>query len=156
MDRPFWLKNRQLAPITVCSIRSGHFSSVRKFMTLIQPSEICSAPRGSDLRIRLFPVLGSSNRPYLSKNGLCEHFQKDSSIDSFSCYDKEAVTDNGELVCNECFDPTNPYLDIDEDLEDDAYVHICSPGSALTILSTKCWRQNFGDGLWLGIFKVRR
>ena len=74
--------------------------------------------------------------------GISEHFKKDSPIDDFSCYDKEAVIDNGQLVCNECFDPTNPYLDIDEDLDDDAFVHICSPGDAST-LSTK-----FGDKLF--------
>ena len=65
-----------------------------------------------------------------------EQFQKDSPIDNFSCYDNEPVTDNGELVCHECIDPINPYLDIDEDLDDDAFVHICSPGDAST-LSTK-------------------
>ena len=58
-------------------------------------------------------------------------YKKDSSIDGFSCYDKEAVSDNGQLICNECFDPTNPYVDITDDLDDDAYVNICQPGDAL-------------------------
>ena len=48
------------------------------------------------------------------------------------------MTDNGEIVCHECIDPTNPYLDIDENLDDDAFVHICSPGDALT-LATNFW-----------------
>ena len=56
---------------------------------------------------------------------------QDSSIDAYSCYDQEPVTDNGELVCQECYDLTNQYLDIEEDLDDDAFVHICPPGDAL-------------------------
>ena len=77
-----------------------------------------------------------------------EQFQKDSPIDNFSCYDNEPVTDNGELVCHECIDPINPYLDIDEDLDDDAFVHICSPGVAPT-LSTKFRWQIIQDRRWI-------
>ena len=79
---------------------------------------------------------------------ISEHFQKDSQIDDFSCYDNEPVIDNGEIVCHECIDPINPYLDIDEDLDDDAFVHICSPGDALN-LSTKFWWQIIQDHLWI-------
>ena len=56
--------------------------------------------------------------------------KKDSAIDGFSCYDKEAVSDNGQLVCKACYDQLNPYVDIDDVLDDDAFAHICPPGDA--------------------------
>ena len=40
--------------------------------------------------------------------------------------------DGNEVVCQECFDPTtNPFLDVDETLDDDTFVNICPPGKLL-------------------------